>query len=56
MLEVRVKNTNETQQFTLKIVEVPPEAEDEEGAEESDDSDESTMSKSGILKVAVCRR
>ena len=41
MLEVRVKNTNETQQFTLKIVEVPPEAEDEEGAEESDDSDES---------------
>ncbi|MCY4070769.1 MAG: S41 family peptidase [Chloroflexi bacterium] len=37
-LEVRVKNTNEVQQFTLKIVEVPQEEED---AEESDDAENS---------------
>ena len=37
-VEVRVKNTNEVQQFTLKIVEVPLEVEDEaEPTEESTD-------------------
>ncbi len=36
-LEVRVKNSNEVQQFTLKIVEVPQE---EEEAEESDDAED----------------
>ena len=37
-LEVRVKNSNDVQQFTLKIVEVPQE---EEEAEESDDAEDS---------------
>ncbi len=37
-LEVRVKNSNDVQQFTLKIVEVPPAEED---AEESDDGEDS---------------
>lgn len=38
MLEVRVKNSNDIQQFTLKIVEVPQEEED---GEESDDAEDS---------------
>ena len=38
-LEVRVKNTNEAQQFNLKIVEVPPEP--EEDGDEPDETDES---------------
>jgi len=37
-LEARVKNSNDVQQFTLKIVEVPPAEED---AEESDDGEDS---------------
>jgi len=37
-LEARVKNSNDAQQFTLKIVEVPPEEED---AEESGDAEDS---------------
>ncbi|MDE2820890.1 MAG: S41 family peptidase [Chloroflexota bacterium] len=37
-LEARVKNSNDVQQFTLKIVEVPPEEED---AEESGDVEDS---------------